>query len=446
MNVRSTRAGAALAATALSVSTVVSAAATATAATKPKPVKPVPVVKTADGDAQLNNSDAGRYATQSGPDGPVLVPDGWTATGGAGVANPGAGDAGTVRDDTATYGASGAPWFIGGTAASSDLSQAVDLVNPTFVRTYRLSAHLGETKPGSTDAASVSLQWLRNGGAYGTALTVAAPTATEVDNTAPGKTPKDGAAFVLRGLTGLVPTGADGARVTVMFTNGSPGAASHAVADDVQLWVASLPTTCNTPNLLRNAGAESLTPGGIPQGWTPRPAAGQANVVPSHFAAGSYGTTSLRPTDAQSAAQSSVLPSIDDVVAPDHGQHFFQVTNPNERGLLSTVVDLRGKAAPIRKGRGRFVMGGVIGGTGQYYVYGAVRIEFLDAKKHVLRSIETTPLYADDREAMTGGWERLVSGPVAKQASFARVSFLVRNGGPNTAGWADDLTLRYCTA
>jgi len=291
----------------------------------------------------------------------------------------------------------------------------------------------------------VSLQFLRNGGPYGTALAVAPPTASEVDNTGPGKPAKPGAAFVLRGLTGLVPTGADGARVTVTFSNAAAGTTSHAVADDVQLWMASLPTTCTTPNLLRNAGGEARTPGGLPEGWMPRPGAGQANVVPSHFSVGDYGTASLRPTDAQSASTSSVLPSTDDVVSPDHGAHFFRVTSSNERGLLSEVVDLRGKAAPIRKGRGRFVVGGVIGGTGQYYVYGAVRVEFLDASKHVLRSIETTPLYAEDRAQMTGGWERLVTGPVAKLASFARVSFLVRNGGPNTAGWADNLTLRYCT-
>ena len=141
-----------------------------------------------------------------------------------------------------------------------------------------------------------------------------------------------------------------------------------------------------------------------------------------------------------------MLPSADDVVSPTHGQHFFRVTTANENGLLSEVVDLRGKAAPIRKGLGRFVLGGVIGGTSQSYVYGAVRVEFLAANKQVLRSIETTPLYPEGRQAMTGGWERLVSGPVARQAAFARVSFLVRNGGPNTDGWADDLVLRYCTA
>ena len=445
MNARTARGGAALAATtALMLSTALSAH--AATPTKPKPAKPVPLVKTGNGVNQLNNSDAATYTTQSTSGGTVLAPDAWTTTGGAGVANPGADDPTAPRDATATFSSSGAPWFAGGSEATSTLSQSVDLTNPSFVRTYRFEGQLGETKPGTTDAASIALQFLRHGAPYGNPLTVAAPAAAEVDNLAPGAKPKDGAAFVQRGITGLVPLGADGAHVTVTFTNASPGAASHAVADDVQLWVAQVPTTCSTPNLLRNPGAEALTPGRLPQGWTPRPAHGTSAVTPAHFAVGSYGTASLRPTSTDDASQPTILPSVEDVTSPMHGQSFFRVTNPTESGLLSEVIDLRGKATPIRKGRGQFVIGGVIGGTSENEAYGAVRIEFLDIRKRVLRSIETNGVFSGDRDRVTGGWERLVSGPVATQASFARISFLVRDGYPNTAGWADDLLFRYCTS
>jgi hypothetical protein len=176
-------------------------------------------------------------------------------------------------------------------------------------------------------------------------------------------------------------------------------------------------------NLLLNGDAElergytDFWPDAAVPGWTDE---GYATVM-------IYGAPSGFPLDT-------------DPGPAERGDNFFCGGGTTDDTHLAQTVSLAALSDELAGGVG-YTLSAYVGGYSSQDDRSQVTVTFSDRDEVALHSATVGPLFAEDREDVTGLWERSVSGSVPSSAASATVTLTaIRSSGYND-GYADNLSL-----